>query len=390
MLVPRPRVAARIREEFEEHPIVVISGPRQCGKTTAAAEFARTEDPAAHRFDLERPLDRRRLQTPERTLGNLSGLVVLDEAQAAPALFDTLRFLVDRPTNRTRFLLSGSASPTLVRGLSESLAGRAGEVALGGFDLAEAGPERWPALWVRGGFPRSFLAATDAGSVRWRNRFTDTFLRRDIPSLGIRIPAERLRRFWMMVAHWHGQIWNAAEFARSLGSSEPTARRYLDLLAGTYLVRVMPPWVENLRKRQTRSPRLYLRDTGLLHALLDIADAGELDRHTKVGASFEGFAIEQTLAAFGHREGFFWRTKTGAELDLLLIRGPRRLGFEVKLSDAPGTTRSMYAALEDLRLDHLFVIYPGNDPYSLHDRISVLPISSLPDLPQRVAAGPPF
>lgn len=390
MLVPRPGVAARIREEFEEHPIVVLTGPRQCGKTTAAAEFARTEDPAAHHFDLERPLDRRRLQTPERTLGNLSGLVVLDEAQAAPALFQTLRFLVDRPQNRARFLLSASASPAFVRGVSESLAGRAGEAPLGGFDLAEAGPERWPDLWARGGFPRSFLAATDSGSVRWRDRFTDTFLRRDIPGLGLRIPAETLRRFWMMVAHWHGQIWNAAEFARSLGTSQPTARRYLDLLAGTYLVRVLPPWIEDLKKRQVRSPRIYLRDTGLLHALLDLADAEELDRHPKVGASFAGFAIEQTLAAFGHREGFFWRARTGAELDLLLIRGPRRLGFEVKLSDAPGTTRSMQAALEDLRLDHLFVIYPGNEHYALHDRISALPVSSLPDLPQRVAAGPPF
>lgn len=389
MLVPRPGVAARIREAFEVHPVVAILGPRQCGKTTAAAEFARTAGPS-HTFDLQRPLDRRRLQTPERTLGNRSGLVVLDEIQQDPGLFDILRGLVDRPGNRARFLLTGSASPSLVRGVPESLAGRVGTVPLAGFDLGETGAERWPDLWLRGGFPRSFLAANDSRSVRWREEFISTFLERDLPALGIRVPAETLRRFWMMVAHWHGQIWNAAEFARSLGSSEPTARRYLDLLAGTFLVRVLPPWVENLRKRQIRSPRIYLRDTGLLHALLDIADADELDRHPKVGASFEGFAIEQALAAFERKDAFFWRARTGAELDLLLIRGPRRFGFEVKLSDAPGTTRSMRAALEDLRLDHLFVIYPGDEPYSLDERISVLPSSSLPGLPERIAAGPPF
>ena len=389
MLVPRPGVAARIREAFEVHPVVAVLGPRQCGKTTAAAEFARTAGPS-HTFDLQRPLDRRRLQTPERTLGNRSGLVVLDEIQQDPGLFDLLRGLVDRPENRARFLLTGSASPSLLRGVSESLAGRVGTVSLAGFDLGETGVERWPDLWLRGGFPRSFLAANDSRSVRWREEFIAAFLERDLPALGIRVPAETLRRFWTMVAHWHGQIWNAAEFARSLGSSEPTARRYLDLLAGTFLVRVLPPWVENLRKRQIRSPRIYLRDTGLLHALLDIADADELDRHPKVGASFEGFAIEQTLAAFERKNAFFWRARTGAELDLLLIRGPRRFGFEAKLSDAPGTTRSMRAALEDLRLDHLFVIYPGDEPYSLDERISVLPLSSLPGLPQRIAAGPPF
>lgn len=376
MLVPRPGVAARIRDAFEVHPVVAVLGPRQCGKTTAAAEFARTAGPS-HTFDLQRPLDRRRLQTPERTLGNRSGLVVLDEIQQDPGLFALLRGLVDRPENRARFLLTGSASPSLVRGVSESLAGRVGTVPLAGFDLGETGAERWPNLWLRGGFPRSFLAANDSRSVRWREEFISTFLERDLPALGIRVPAETLRRFWMMVAHWHGQIWNAAEFARSLGSSESTARRYLDLLAGTFLVRVLPPWVENLRKRQIRSPRIYLRDTGLLHALLDIADADELDRHPKVGASFEGFAIEQALAAFERKNAFFWRARTGAELDLLLIRGPRRFGFEVKLSDAPGTTRSMRAALEDLRLDHLFVIYPGDEPYSLDERISVLPLSSL-------------
>ena len=389
MLLPRPTVASRIEEAFAIHPVVALTGPRQCGKTTAAAAFAKTKGDR-HTFDLERPRDRQRLRVPERTLGDLSGLVVLDEAQRDPSLFEILRVLVDRPENPARFLVTGSASPDLVRGTSETLAGRVGRVPLAGFDLGEVGPDRWRDLWVRGGFPRSFLATNDDRSVRWREEFVATFLERDLPGLGLRIPTATLRRFWMMVAHWHGQVWNAAEFARSLGSSEPTARRYLDILAGTYLVRVLPPWVENMRKRQVRSPRIYLRDTGLLHALLDIADADELAAHPKVGASFEGFAIEHTLAAFGRQDGFFWRARTGAEIDLLMIRGPRRYGFEVKFADAPGTTRSMHAALEDLRLDHIFVIYPGEEPYPLAERISVLPISSLPDLPQRIAAGGPF
>ena len=386
MLLPRPAVATRIQEAFAVHPIVALTGPRQCGKTTAALEFAKTAG-NWHTFDLERPRDQRRLRMPERTLGGLSGLVVLDEAQRDPRLFEMLRVLVDRLGNPARFLLTGSASPDLVRGVSETLAGRVGRVPLAGFDLNEVGSDRWQDLWARGGFPRSFLATNDARSLRWREEFIATFLERDLPGLGVRVPAATLRRFWMMVAHWHGQVWNAAEFARSLGSSEPTARRYLDILAGAYLVRVLPPWVENLRKRQVRSPRIYLRDTGLLHALLDIADANELDAHPKVGASFEGFAIEHALAAFGRVDGFFWRARTGAELDLLLIRGPKRYGFEVKFSDAPGTTRSMRAAIDDLRLDHVFVIYPGDEAYPLDERISVLPVSSLPDLPRRIAAG---
>ena len=389
MLLPRPTVSTRIEEAFAVHPVVALTGPRQCGKTTAAAAFAKTKGDG-HTFDLERPRDRHRLRVRERALGDLSGLVVLDEAQRDPGLFEILRVLVDRPDNPARFLVTGSASPDLVRGTSETLAGRVGRVPLAGFDLSEVGPDRWRDLWVRGGFPRSFLATNDARSVRWREEFVATFLERDLPGLGLRIPTATLRRFWMMVAHWHGQVWNAAEFARSLGSSEPTARRYLDILAGTYLVRVLPPWVENMRKRQVRSPRIYLRDTGLLHALLDIADADELAAHPKVGASFEGFAIEHTLAAFGRQDGFFWRARTGAEIDLLVIRGPRRYGFEVKFADAPGTTRSMHAALEDLRLDHIFVIYPGEEPYPLAERISVLPVSSLPDLPRRITAGGPF
>lgn len=386
MLLPRPGVIARIRRSFRVHPVVALNGPRQCGKTTIASEIAEAERAAAY-FDLERPRDRERLAAPEQALGALGGLVVVDEIQRLPGMFEILRVLVDRPDNRARFLLTGSASPTLVRGVSESLAGRVGLVPMTGFDLEEVGTARWRDLWMRGGFPRSFLADDEEDATEWRDDFVSTFLERDLPRLGLRIPAEALRRFWMMVAHWHGQIWNAAEFARSLGSSEGTARRYLDILAGTYLVRVLPPWFENLKKRQVRSPKIYLQDSGLLHGLLEVNGPERLPGHPKVGASFEGFAIEQTLAAFRPRSAFFWRTRTGAELDLLLVRGQRRLGFEVKFSDAPGTTRSMRTALADLGLDHLFVIYPGDEPYPLAEKISALPISHLPALPDRIARG---
>ena len=388
MLLPRPGVIARVHRAFRGHPVVALNGPRQCGKTTIALEIAEAERAEAY-FDLERPRDRERLAAPEQALGALGGLVVVDEIQRRPDLYEVLRVLVDRPDNRARFLLTGSASPTLVRGVSESLAGRVGLVPLTGFDLEEVGAARWRDLWLRGGFPRSFLAADDADATDWRDDFVSTFLERDLPQLGIRIPAEALRRFWMMVAHWHGQVRNAAEFARSLGSSEGTARRYLDILAGTYLVRVLPPWFENLKKRQVRSPKIYLRDSGLLHGLLETTGRERLSGHPKVGASFEGFAIEQALAAFRPRSAFFWRTRTGAELDLLLIRGQQRLGFEVKFSDAPGTTRSMHTALSDLGLDHLFVIYPGDEPYPLAGKISALPVSHLPALPDRIAGGAP-
>lgn len=386
MLLPRPGVIARVHRAFRGHPVVALNGPRQCGNTTIALEIAEAERAEAY-FDLERPRDRERLAAPEQALGALGGLVVVDEIQRRPDLYEVLRVLVDRPDNRARFLLTGSASPTLVRGVSESLAGRVGLVPLTGFDLEEVGTARWRDLWLRGGFPRSFLAADDADATDWRDDFVSTFLERDLPQLGIRIPAEALRRFWMMVAHWHGQVWNAAEFARSLGSSEGTARRYLDILAGTYLVRVLPPWFENLKKRQVRSPKIYLRDSGLLHGLLETTGRERLSGHPKVGASLEGFAIEQAFAAFRPRSAFFWRTRTGTELDLLLIRGQQRLGFEVKFSDAPGTTRSMHTALSDLGLDHLFVIYPGDEPYPLAEKISALPVSHLPALPDRIAGG---
>lgn len=334
-------------------------------------------------FDLENPVDVRRLSAPLTVLEALSGLVIIDEVQRQPELFQLLRVLVDRPDNRARFLLLGSAAPQLVRGVSESLAGRIGFVDLAGFDLAEVEPAQRDQLWLRGGFPRSFLAADDPASMEWRQGFIRTFLERDIPQLGITIPAETLRRFWTMVAHYHGQVWNATEFARSLGASEATARRYLDILAGAYMVRILPPWFENLSKRQVKSPKTYIRDSGILHGLLQLSALAELQSHPKLGASWEGFAIEQIIGLLDTRDAYFWSTHGGAELDLLVrVRG-KSYGFEIKYADAPGTSRSMQVALHDLSLEHLWVVYPGSQEYALDERITVWPLAALP----RLAAG---
>ena len=379
-MIARPGPAARVRAAFSVHPIVALTGPRQCGKTTLARHLA-AQAPRSTYFDLEAAVDRRRLAVPEQTLGRLTDLVVIDEVQRIPALFETLRVLVDRPRNPARFLLLGSASPALVKGVSESLAGRVGLVDLAGFALGEVGSAAWRELWLRGGFPRAYLAPGRAAAGLWRDNFVRTFLERDIPQLGITVPAETLRRFWTMIAHYHGQVWNGAEFARSIGATQATARRYLDILAGVFMVRVLPPWFANLKKRQVKAPKVYLRDAGLLHTLLGLTEDEELAGHPKVGASFEGFAIEQVLAALdaGGR-AYYWATHSGAELDLLIERGGQRHGFECKLSDAPGVTRSMRVALADLRLDHLWVLYPGDRTYPLDDRITVLPAAQIPNL----------
>ncbi len=315
--------------------------------------------------------------SPELTLSELQGLVVIDEIQRLPGLFATLRPLADRPGQPARFLILGSASPELVKGASESLAGRVSFVDLGGFSLEEVGADSLPLLWQRGGFPRSFLAASDGASERWRQNFIRTFLERDIPQLGIRIPAETLRRFWMMVAHYHGQIWNGAELARSLGVSETTVRHYLDLLTGTFLLRQLPPWFENLGKRQYKAPKVYVRDSGLLHSLLGARRRDELLGRPKLGASWEGFALEQALNAAGSAEAFYWGTHAGAELDLVLFRGGRRYGVEFKHADAPAMTKSMHIALEDLKLERAWFVYPGKESYLVHEKVRVCPLPEL-------------
>ena len=375
-MIPRPNALKRITDVFNVHPIAALLGPRQCGKTTLARMIAEHE-PCTY-FDLEHPVDVRRLDAPLRALEGLSGLVVIDEIQRRPDLFELLRVLVDRPGNPARFLLLGSASSHLVKGVSESLAGRIGFIDLSGFDLREVGAEQLTTLWVRGGFPGSFLSVDEPASMSWREDFIRTFLERDIPQLGITIPAETLRRFWTMIAHYHGQVWNAAQFARSLGTSEITARRYLDILAGAYMIRILPPWFENLRKRQVKSPKIYIRDSGLLHTLLQLRTMADLRSHPKFGSSWEGFALEQIIAMLETRDHYFWATHAGAELDLLVMVAAKRYGFEFKYADAPGRSRSMHTAIQDLGLERLWVIYPGHQEYPLDDKISVIPIDSLP------------
>jgi len=382
-VIDRPEAVSRILQAFRVHRSVALLGPRQCGKTTLAHIFAARE-PTAVFFDLERAVDRRKLETPELTLEGLEGLVIIDEIQRKPELFETLRVLLDRPELEARFLVLGSASPNLIQGVSESLAGRVGMVDLSGFNLCEVGVENWRTLWQRGGFPRSYLAPDDPASRTWRDSFVRTFLERDIPQLGIHVPAETLRRFWTMLAHYHGRIWNAAEFARALGSSQATSRRYLDILAGAYMVRILPPWHENLKKRQVKAPKVYIRDSGLLHALLEIDSADDLAGHPKLGASWEGFALEQLLDIFSTRSAAFWATHAGAELDLMITVHGKRYGFECKYADAPGTTRSMRVAVEDLKLEHLWVLYPGEVPYALDKTITVLPVTAIPTLADRL------
>lgn len=374
-LIERIDALARIKSAFRVHPVVALLGPRQCGKTTLARMFGESE-PCTF-FDLESPVDLRRLSAPMTALDGLSGWVVIDEVQRRPDLFELLRVLVDRQNNPARFLVLGSASPYLVKGVSESLAGRIGFVDLTGFDLWEVGVERQTTLWLRGGFPRSFLAEDKEASMAWREDFIRTFLERDIPQLGITIPAETLRRCWTMLAHYHGQVWNAAQLARSLGTSENTARRYLDILAGAYMVRVLPPWFENVRKRQIKAPKIYVRDSGILHALLQLPTSHDLHGHPKLGASWEGFALEQVIGALKTRDAYFWATHSGAELNLLALIKGKRYGFEFKYADAPGRTRSMQAAIEDLGLENLWVIYPGQQEYVLDARISVIPLGGV-------------
>lgn len=363
----RPREIGALRGLLARHPVVAILGARQVGKTTLALALLRSAGGRGRRFDLEDPRDLAVLADPMLALEPHRGLVVLDEIQRRPDLFPVLRVLADRRGTPARFLVLGSASPGLLRQGSESLAGRIAFHELAGFGLDEVGAGRGERLWIRGGFPRSFLARSDAASAEWRREFIRTFLERDLPQIVSGAPAATLRRFWAMLAHYHGQTWNGAELAGSLGVSGPTVRRYLDLLAGTFVVRVLAPWSENLGKRQVKSPKVYVADSGLLHALLDLETAGDVAMHPKAGASWEGFAMDCVIRRLGARpeECHFWATHAGAELDLLVVRGPRRLGFEFKRSSAPAVGRSMAIAMKDLRLDTLAVVHPGRETFPL-------------------------
>lgn len=375
MLLARSAYLDTIRERLADYPIVALRGPRQVGKTTIARLYAESlGDLPVHRFDLESPSDLARLTNPELALSPLNGLVILDEIQRMPELFPVLRVLADRPDTPARFLILGSASLELVKGASESLAGRVSFVDVSGFTLEETGGEHLLKRWWRGGFPRAYLARDDRAASQWQEDFFRTFLEQDIPQLGIRIPASTLRRFWTMLAHYHGQIWNASELARSLGSSEPAARRYLDILSGTYMVRQLPPWFENLKKRQVKAPKIYIRDSGVCHALLGLENRGALEAHPKLGASWEGFALEQILAVTGDSNAYFWATHSGAELDLLVFHHGKRLGFEFKYSEKPSTTKSMQVALADLGLHHLYVVYPGKHLIPLTEAITASPL----------------
>ncbi len=372
----RAEILRRVESRFESNPVVLLLGPRQCGKTTLARQFARKR--AAEYFDLESPADLARLGQPLTALEPLRGWVVIDEAQLQPELFPILRVLADRHPLPARFLLLGSASPDLVRGSSETLAGRVALVPMSGFDLSEVGPGSLRPLWWRGGFPRSFLASSDAASREWRADFIQTFLERDLRRFGVQVPPPVLARFWNMVAHYHGQIWNASEIGRSLGEAHTTVKRHLDILTGAYVMRQLPPWFENIGKRQVKSPKVYLRDSGLLHELLGIGSFAALEGHPKLGASWEGFALEQVLKWSGEREAYFWNTQGGAELDLLVFVDGRRLGFEFKYADRPSVTRSLQVAREDLRLDHAFVVHPGQRSFPLNDWAEAVAIGQLP------------
>ncbi len=375
-MIARLRHARRVEQLLAQAPVVAMLGARQVGKSTLAQAIARRRGGRSTFFDLEDARDVDRLAAnPISELERLSGLVVLDEIQRAPELFPALRVLADRRPLPARFLVLGSASPHLLRQASESLAGRIAFHEMAGLALDEVGAGALERLWCRGGLPRAFLAASDVQSTRWRLDYVRTFLERDLAVLGASVPPVPLRRFWSMVARCHGATWNASDLGRSLGVSDHTTRRWLDLLAGAYVLRVLPPWHENLGKRQVKAPRVYVADSGLLHALLGVETVDDLHEHPQVGASWEGFAMQQVIERLGARpdQCFFWRTHEGAELDLLVVAGRKRLGFEFKRTDRPSTlTKSMHIAAEDLHLSSLDVVHPGKDTYALSEGFRAL------------------
>ena len=371
-MIERPSLFKEIQSALKRSRVVTLIGPRQCGKTTLARQIV-TPD-STNYFDLENPVSLARLDEPMTALQDLRGTIVLDEIQRRPDLFPILRVLADRDPLPARFMILGSATPALLRQSSESLAGRMTIIPMSGFGLGEVGVENQNLHWTRGGFPLSFLAETDQASLDWRKDFVSTFLERDVPQFGVKIPATSLFRFWSVLSHYHGQIWNAAEAARTLNINESTARRYLDLLQDLFMVRQLQPWHANIGKRQVKSPKIYFRDSGLLHYLLGIKSTDELYLHPKSGSSWEGYAIEEIIKATKPDEVYFWATHSGAELDLLMIKNSKRVGVECKRMDAPKLTPSMRTALSDLELDKLVVVYPGSQPYVLTEKVDVLPL----------------
>ncbi len=383
-MIKRNFLISLIRNGIKESPVLALLGARQIGKTTLARLFIEEWPEAVHYFDMEDAADRMALNNPKQVLEGLTGLVVIDEVQILPHIFTALRPLCDRDPLPCRFCLLGSASPDIIKGVSESLAGRIQFVELPGLTLDEVGVSEQEKLWLRGGFPRSFLAGSDRSSLIWRRNFIRSHVERDIHALGINVSPDILHRFWSMLAHYHGELWNAEELGRSLGVSGKTVRHYLDILSGTFLIRVLPPWFENAGKRIVKSPKIYFRDSGLLHAFLGTESMEGLWRNPKYGASWEGFAIEQILARTCVYQPYFWRTQHGAELDLFMEHDGHRIGIEFKCMDAPGITKSMHIAIDDLNLEQLIVVYPGDISYPLDKNVQVLPLSMATE---RIAAN---
>lgn len=378
-MLPRKMELSELAGLMERHRVVGITGARQVGKTTLAEAYRETVSEPCHWFDLENPEDEARLSEPMLALKKLSGLVVIDEVQRHPGLFPILRVLADRKPNPARFLILGSASPELLRQGAESLAGRIFYHELGGFSLGEVGAENADRLWIRGGLPLSYLADTEQGSFETRTGYIRTFIEKDLPQLGINVAAATMRRFWTMLAHYHGQTWNSSELARSFGVADTTVRNYLDQLSSALVVRQLQPWHANISKRQVKSPKVYIADSGIFHALLNLPEAADVESHPKCGASWEGFVMNQLIRHLGARpeECFFWATHAGAELDLLIVRGRKRLGFEIKRTAVPKVTPSMRHALTDLQLEKLVVIHAGDHTFPLTGQIRAVALADI-------------
>lgn len=380
-MIERPRHKERCLHLLDSVPCVAILGARQVGKTTLAKALADSWGPDVHLFDLERPSDLIRLEDPEVALGSLTGLVVLDEIQWRPELFPVLRALIDDDPTR-RFLVLGSASPDLLRQSSESLAGRISYHELPPFSIDEVGVDVTDRLWMRGGFPRSFTASDDPSSFDRRLDFVRTFIARDLPALGMDASPVTIDRFWRMLAHGHGQLWNGSRIGGSLGLSDKTVRGYLDLLTAALVVEQLRPWHENVGKRQVKAPKVYIGDSGILHALLDLPDRTSVERHPILGASWEGFILRQLAVVTGSRpdQRYFWATHAGAELDLLIVRGNERIGFEIKRTATPKVTASLRSAIETLHLDEAYIVHAGPHTFPTAHGVQALAATDLLEL----------